>query len=175
MCDAVAAFSREAPNANLNNERVALYPASGAFAYTGPEIEAALNAGLTPHEPDGAWSKITRMVTTATTLNGEPTEAVRDLAYPRTTAYRAEQLRIGFKQRFPQANDTPETLTRVRDMTIEISRAMEALGYIRDVDALLDQTQIERSTLTAGRLVENSPFRVAGPINQLVVKNTMFF
>jgi phage tail sheath gpL-like len=174
VCDMIAEFSREAPNANLNNERVALYPTSGALAYSPPELEAALNGGLTPHEPDGSWSKITKIVTSAITLNGEPTEAVRSIAFPRTTAFRAEQIEIAFGSRFPQSNDTADTPNRVRDMIIEISREMERLGYLRDVDSFLDQTQVERSTSPAGRYVSNAPHRVAGPLDQLVVENTMF-
>lgn len=175
VCDMIAEFSRDAPNANLDGERVALYPASGAFAYTAAEIESALNSGCTPHEPDGAFSKITRLVTTATTLNSAQTEAVRDIAYPRTAAYRAEQVEIAYRTRFRQEVDTQELRDRVRDMIIEVSRAMEDLKYLQDVDTFLDQTQVEKSTLTVGRYVSSAPFRVAGPNHQLVTKHTMYF
>lgn len=174
VCDAVAEFSRDAPNANLDGERVALYPASGAFAFTAAEIESALNGGITPHEPDGSFSKITRLVTSAVTLNSAPTETVRDIAFPRTSAFRQEQIEIKFNAGFRQENDTPEVRARVRDMIIENDRAMEALGYLQDVDTFLDQYQVERSTTTTGRYVASGSFRVAGPLHQLVNKNTMF-
>lgn len=174
VCDAVAEFSRDAPNANLDGERVALYPSSGAFAFTAAEIESALNGGITPHEPDGALSKITRLVTSAVTLNSAPTETVRDIAYPRTAAFRAEQVELKFKSGFKQETDTPEVRQRVRDMIVENDRAMEALGYIQDVDTFLDQIQLEKSTTTVGRYVASAPFRVAGPLHQLVTKNTMY-
>ncbi|MEO7735522.1 MAG: hypothetical protein ABIY55_31500, partial [Kofleriaceae bacterium] len=118
VVDAVAEFAREAPNANLDGQRVALYPASGGFAYTGPEIESGLSGGLNVHEPDGAFSKITRFVTSEITLNNAPTETVRDIAFPRTAAFRAEQVEIAFRGRFVQENDTPEVRTRVRDMIV---------------------------------------------------------
>lgn len=174
VVDMIAEFAREAPNANLDGERVALYPASGAFAYTAAEIESGLSGGMTVHEPDGTFSKITRLVTSATTLNSALTETVRDIAFPRTAAYRAEQVEIRFRSDFKQANDTLETRTAVRDMIVQVSRNMEALGYLQDVDSFLDQTQVERSTLTPGRYVSSAPFRVAGPLHQLVTKHTMF-
>lgn len=174
VADMIAEFAREAPNANLDGQRVALYPASGAFAFTGPEIESGLNGGLNVHEPDGAFSKITRLVTSQTTMNGAPTETVRDIAFPRTAAYRAEQVEIAYRTRFVQESDTPELRNRVRDMVVEVSRAMEAAGYLQDVDAFLDQTQVERSTTTTGRYVSSAPFRVAGPQHQLVTKHTMY-
>lgn len=174
VCDAVAEFARDAPNANLDGEAVALYPPSGSFAFTAAEIESALNGGITPHEPNGALSKITRLVTSATTLNGAPTETVRDIAFPRTAAFRAEQVEIKFKAGFRQENDTAEVRARVRDMIIENDRAMESLGYLQDVDTFLDQYQVEKSTTTVGRYVASAPFRVAGPLHQLVTKNTMY-
>jgi len=174
VVDAIAEFAREAPNANLDGQRVALYPPSGAFAYTAPEIESGLNGGLNVHEPDGAFSKITRFVTSEITLNGAPTETVRDIAFPRTAAFRAEQVEIAFRTRFVQEVDTLEVRTRVRDMIVEISRAMESLNYLQDVDSFLDQTQVEKSITTTGRYVSSAPFRVAGPLHQLVTKHTMF-
>ncbi len=174
VVDMVAEFAREAPNANLDGQRVALYPASGAFAFTAPEIESGLNGGLNVHEPDGSFSKITRLVTSEITLNGAPTETVRDIAFPRTAAFRAEQVEIAFRGRFVQESDTPEVRTRVRDMIVEVTRAMEDQGYLQDVDSFLDQTQVERSTTTTGRYVSAAPFRVAGPLHQLVTKHIMF-
>lgn len=174
VCDMIAEFASVAPNVNMDGQQVALYPASGAFAYTAPEIESALNSGGTPHEPSGSFSKITRLVTTATTFNSAPTETVRDIAFSRTAAFRAEQVEIQFRAGFAQQNDTPEVRTRVRDMIVGIDRAMEALGYLQDVDTLIDQIQVEKSTTTTGRYVSNAPFHVAGPLHQLVTKHVMF-
>jgi hypothetical protein len=66
------------------------------------------------------------------------TETVRDIAFPRTAAYRAEQVEIAYRTRFIQESDTPELRTRVRDMIVEVSRAMEGAGYLQDVDSFLD-------------------------------------
>jgi phage tail sheath gpL-like len=173
-CLAIAEFAREAPNANLDGQRVALHPAPGTFAYTAAEIESGLNGGCTTLEPDGAFSKITRLVTTSTTLNGAPFEAHRDIAYSRTMAYLAEQVSIAFRTRFFGANDSPEMRIRVRDMLVEVARAAEAQGYIQQVDALLDQFQVERTTSPLGRYVASVPSRVAGPLHQLVPKFTLY-
>ena len=51
---------------------------------------------------------------------------------------------------------------------------MESAGYLQDVDEFLDRTQVERAIPPAGRYAANAPFRVAGPLHQLVVENTMF-
>lgn len=174
VCDAMAEFSRELPNANLDGELVALYPPSGALAYTGPEIESGLNGGLTVHEPDGAFSRITRLVTTSTTSNGAPIEATRDIAFPRTAAFRAEQVELAYRARFRQESDSADLRRRVLDMIIEISRVMEAQGILIDVDSFLEQTQLDRSNSPAGRYVSVAPFRVAGPNHQLITKHQMF-
>lgn len=171
----VAFFGREAPNANMDGQRVAIAPPSGAYAYTGPEIESALSSGVTPLTPDGPfYCKIERLVTTQTTLNGAPTETVRDIQFPRTAAYHAEQIEFGWKAGFKQENDTDDVLRRQRNMIVGIDRAMEALGYLRDVDSFLDQIQVVRSGTTQGRNIASSPFRVVGPHHQLDVINTMF-
>ena len=99
---------------------------------------------------------------------------MRDIAFPRTSAFRQEQIEIKFKAGFSQENDTPEVRARVRDMIIENDRAMEALGYLQDVDTFLDQYQVEKSTTTVGRYIAAGAFRVAGPLHQLVNKNTMY-
>lgn len=171
----IAEFGKEAPNASMDGQRVAIAPPTGAFAYTGPEVESALSSGVTPLTPDGPnYCKIERLVTTQTTLNAAPFEPLRDIAFPRTAAYHAEQIEIGWKQGFKQETDTDDVLKRQRNMIVGIDRAMEKLGYIRDVDLFLPQIQVERSTTTIGRNVASSPFRVVGPQHQLDVVNTMF-
>jgi phage tail sheath gpL-like len=175
VVDMIAEFGREAPNANMDGQRVVLAPCPGSFAYTAAEVESGLSGGVTVHTPDGpTYSKIERMVTSQTTLNAAPTETVRDIAFPRTAAYHAEQIEIGWRAGFKQESDTDDVLKRQRNMIIGIDRAMEALGYLRDVDSFLDQIQVVRSTTTVGRNVASSPFRVAGPHHQLDVINTMY-
>jgi len=167
VCDAFAEFASEQPNVNMDGQRVALYPASGTNAYTTSEIESALNGGVTPHVPDGSFSKIIRMVTSQITLDGVATETVRDIAYPRTAAYRAELHESNFRLQFKQEVITNETLARVRRMQIGIDRALEAANILRDVETFLDQYNVEISASVAGRVVSSSPFKPAGPLHQL--------
>jgi phage tail sheath gpL-like len=173
VCDMIAAFATEQPNANLDNQTVALYQPPGSLAFTGPEIESALGGGCTPHEPDGSWSKITRLVTTYTSVNGASSETYRDIAYPRTQAYRAEQVSIAYRQRFPRPVFTPQLLDDVRDMIIGVERQMETANMLVNVDALLDRHRVERDPGT-GRLVDLSPFMVAAPVHQLIDENVLY-
>ncbi len=172
---AVAEFAREAPNANLDGDVLPFAPPSGAYAFTAAEIESNLNAGVTPLTPEGSFVKIERLVTTKTTENSAAFEPLRDLAYSRTAAYRAEQLDIGFRTGFVQQTLDAEVLQRVRDMIIGKDRAMEELGYLTGVDDLLDQIQVEKSPSVAGRVVASAPFYVAGPLHQGVFVNILYF
>lgn len=178
VCAAVAEFSREKPNANLDGERLAVVPPSALAAYTNAEIESALNGGVTPLTPDGVFTKIERLVTTQITLNSAPFEPLRDIAYPRTSAYVAEQIDAGFLAGFRQEvlDDDPDgdIRARVRDMVIEKHRAMQAARILRDVDSFLDQIQVEIAPNPAGRLVVSDPFRVAGPLHQGDFVHTMY-
>ncbi|MBA2718931.1 MAG: hypothetical protein H0U52_06790 [Chloroflexi bacterium] len=178
VCAAVAEFSREKPNANLDNERLALVPPSGALAFTNAEVESALSGGVTPLTPDGVYVKIERLVTTQITFNSAPFEPLRDIAYPRTAAYMAEQIDIGYLTGFRQEvlDDDPEgdIRARVRDMVIEKHRAAQKASIIRDVDSFLDQIQVEIASSPAGRLIVSDPFRVAGPLHQGAFVHSMY-
>lgn len=176
IATAVAEFAREAPNANLDGDELPLVPPTGAFAYTTAEIESALSSGVTPLTPSSTSRlKIERLVTTSTTLNSAPFEPLRDIAFSRTAAFRAEQVDIGFRTGFVQQTLDDEVLDRIRDMIIEKDRAMEDLGYIRDVDTFLPQIQVQEAITPAGRVVASAPFRVAGPLHQGVFVHTMYF
>lgn len=174
VCDAFAEFGSERPNVNMDGQRVALYPPSATYAYTTAEIESALAGGITPHVPDGSYSKIVRMVTTQTTLDGVPSEALRDIAYSRTAAYRAELHANNFRAMFKQEVITDEVKARIRTMQIGIDRGLEAQNILRDVETFLDQYVVEVSGAVAGRIVSSSPFRVAGPLHQLDSLHTMY-
>lgn len=175
---AVAEFSREKPNANLDGERVAIVPPSGALAYTNAEVESALAGGVTPLTPDGSFCKIERLVTTQITLNSAAFEPLRDIAYPRTAAFIATQVDIGFLTGFRQEvlDDDPDNdiRGRVRDMVIEKHRAAQKDRILRDVDTFLDQIQVEIAPAPSGRLVISDPFRVAGPLHQGAFVHTMY-
>lgn len=175
---AVATFAREKPNANLDGERLALVKPSATLAFTNAEVESALSGGVTPLTPDGEFVKIERLVTTQITLNSAAFEPLRDLQYPRTSAYIAEQVSIGFLTGFVQEvlDDDPEAdiRARVRDMVIGVHRAAQRDRILRDVDDFLDEIQVEIASAPAGRLIVSDPFRVAGPLHQGVFVHTMY-
>lgn len=177
---AMAWTAREAPNANLDDEVLALYPPSPTDAYTAPEVESALGSGLIPLVPEGPYVKIVRLVTTQIALAGAPFEPLREPALPRTAAYMAEQEGAGFKQGFRQEvlYDDPDggddILARVRDMVIGKHRAAQRLRYLRDVDSFLPEIKAEMSQSVAGRIVVQDPMRVAGPLHQGAFLHLMY-
>lgn len=175
VCTMVAEFSREAPNANLDGEVLVLPPPPASLAYTDPEIESALNGGVTPLTPSGSFVKIERLVTTQITENSAPFEPLRDLAYPRTAAYLAEEIADAWDVAFRQSTETDDVLKSARNVVIEVQRAAEAAGYIKNVDDHLDEITTEYASAPAGRLVATDPFEVAGPLHQGVFENIMYF
>lgn len=172
ICDMVAEFANELPNANLDNQRVALYQPPGSLVFTGPEIESLLTAGCTPHEPDGPWSKITRLVTTYTKDGNDPSEKYRDIAYPRTQAYRFEQIAAAYGTRFPHPNNSATLTEDVRNMIVGIDRDLEERGILFGVNQLIDSYRVEIDPAT-GRLKDKCPFFVAGPVHQLYDQSVM--
>lgn len=174
---ATAWMAREAPNANLDGDILPLEPPSGALAYTNAEIESGLNGGVTPLIPAGSFVSIVRLTTTQISVsasNAAPFEPLRDSAYPRTSAWLAEQIAIKIASGIQQAVETDDLLNDARDIIIEVDRAAERIGYIRDVDDFIDQIKAEFASSPAGRMNTTNPHRVAGPLHQVVNHNTMY-
>lgn len=177
VVDMFAEFSSTRPNVNMDGQIVALYAPAASLVYTTSEIESALNGGLTPHVPEGSYSKIVRMMTSEITLNGVNTEVLRDISYPRTAAYRAELHETNFRQQFKQENVTDETLPRVRDMQIGIDRSLASQNppILRDVEAHLDEYVVALHPSVPGRVQSSSPFTPAGNLHQLDSVHVMYF
>lgn len=170
----IAEYSRDNPNANLAGELVLIYPPPAAFAYIGSEVESALSGGVTPLVPSGSWMKIVRLVTSEISINSAPFEPLRDIAYPRTAAYRARQYEFNYDAKFGQAIDTDDFKKQVRNMAIGVDRALEAAGILRDVNTFLGQFQVVDADAPAGRILTSAPFRPAGPVFQSVTRHTMY-
>jgi phage tail sheath gpL-like len=170
---AIAAFGVDAPNANLDDVDLALYPPAASVVYSGAEVESAIDGGVTPLAPsfDGQRLRIVRLVTTKITDGGAPYKLLADLAYSRTVAYRATQYDLAFRRRFQQAILTDEVLQRIRDTCIEIDRSMEAAGYLLNVEDLVPQFRVERAGAPQGRCLVQAPVTVAGPLHQIVVEH----
>lgn len=177
VCDAFAEFASTQPNVNMDGQVVALAAPAAGTVYTTTEIESALNGGLTPHTPEGSFSKIVRMMTSEVTLDGVNTEVLRDIGYPRTAAYRAELHELNFRQQFKQEDVTDETLPRVRAMQIGIDRALASANppILRNVESRIDEYLAELNPDVPGRVVSSSPFTPAGPLHQLDAVHVMYF
>lgn len=175
IATAVSEFCRDAPNANVAGDVLPLPPPPASFAYTDSEIESALNGGVTPLTPAGGFLKIERLVTTQITFNGAPFEPLRDIAYPRTAAYLAEEVADAWLVAFPQQTETDDTLKRARNVVIRVQRAAEAAGYIKHVDDHLGEITTEYAGAPAGRMVSTNPFEPVGPLFQGVFENIMYF
>jgi phage tail sheath gpL-like len=174
---AIAAFSKDKPNASLNNEVLQLPTCAPAFAYTGGpsgEQQALLVAGVTPMVPDGSgFIKIVRLISTIKTVDGIPYAKTRDLAFPRTQAWLARQIAYRYILLFKQRNQDQEYFTEVREMVLSAHRNAEKLGYLRDVESLADQIVVEPSIDEGTRAMVSAPFFVAGPAHQVFAKHVM--
>lgn len=173
-------LAREAPNANLDSEVIAIDPPDAPQAYTDAEIESALASGLSPLVPAGAYCKLVRLCTTQITLNSAPFEPLREPALPRTAAFMAEQIDAGLAAglhqetmwRSPDGGD--DIFARARDIVIEKHRAAERARYIRDVDEFLPEIRVEEHPSAAGRIVVQDPMAVAGPHHQTALAHIMY-
>lgn len=167
VAHAMMVFSRERLNASYDGVTVPLYPPAAATIYTGPEVETALAAGLTPFtaviDSTGAitqnLAKCERAVTTHTTQSSQPDDKVRDIGIPRTAVGIAIQIDIAAAERFgADANpdgvrQSTETDGLIRKMIAAILRA-EARDQVIDPDLVEDditQTVVEHDLVTSGR------------------------
>lgn len=163
--DCIAVNSRERPNAVYNSLRGPLFPPPLADAYTPAELETAIAAGLTPHEPvlasNGAivdgFSKITRLVTSKTTSGGQPFDTLRDIAVSRTGVALARQLDAESEARFgADANpdgtlQTDATIDQVGDIARVVMRAYGESNVLRNVEQDLKKFLAERDQVVGGR------------------------
>ena len=162
---AVAAMSRNRPNANYDGFTLPLQQPAIGSAYTGTEVETGIAAGLTILTPvqrgqqviDGVC-KIERMVTTKTTDNNEPFLICRDLGVPRTGAYMARQIDIQYAIQFgADANPDGALLdndseAKVRDMVSALWHDAAAANILANVDSDLGELLVQADPDAAGRL-----------------------
>lgn len=178
----VALLSRARPNGNWDGMKLPLYPPYDAFDFTNTEVETALAAGLTPLKPvvdpqtrvqQAGVVKIEKFVTTATTVAGQPFEALRDIAVPRTGAFIARQIDAAFAARFgAQANPdgtllTDDTVQQVRDMVANIMYAAQDNRILTNVAADLAALVVEKDLGSPGRLNVDVTYTVVLGLHQV--------
>lgn len=179
---AVGMLSRARPNGNWDGLVLPLYPPDEASAMTNSEVETALAAGLTPLEPvsdpntrvqkDGVV-QIEKLVTTCTTQGGQPFEALRDIAVPRTGAYMARQIDAAFAARFSAAANpdgvlmTDDTIAQVRDMIANLMYAAQDAKILTNVDTDLQALVVEKDGTAPVRLNIDVQYTVVLGLHQL--------
>ncbi|MDQ3153631.1 MAG: hypothetical protein M3R63_18595 [Actinomycetota bacterium] len=176
------AWAKERPNANYDGGVLDLYPPAVASVYTTTEIESALAVGTTPLKPTPGrdQTEIVRLVTTKTVTSSSPDFVLFDLATSRTAAYMARQIEAAYVSQFVQEvmvvdDDSPDNvLDRIRDSVVGVHRAMESLGFIRDVDDFLGEIVVEEAEDPSGRVNVNNPFRVVSPLHQAAFVHTAY-
>lgn len=166
---AMLTWSRERPNASYDGAKVPLYPPAAAVVFTNSEVETAILAGLTAFtaviDSTGAitqnMAKCERLITTHTTLSGQPDVLLRDIGIPRTAVALAIQINIASAQRFG-ADSNPDGVTQdsgtdalIKDMVASIMRAeARTTPPVIDpafVEADIAATIIEHDQVTLGR------------------------
>jgi phage tail sheath gpL-like len=178
----VALLSKTRPNGNWDGMKVPLYPPYDAFDFTATEVETALAAGLTPLKAvvdpqtrvqQAGVCKIEKFVTTCTTQNGQPFEALRDIAVPRTGAFIARQIDAAFAAKFgSQANPDgvladDDVVPRIRDMVSSILYTMQGNKILTNVAADLQQLVVELDVNAPGRVNVDVAYTVVLGLHQV--------
>lgn len=184
MATAVAfgVFSRERPNANYDGLQLPLFPPAAATVYTPTEVEAAIDAGLTPLTANvdpftgavtAGRAKVERLITTKTTENSAPFEVLRDIGVSRTGIFIAQQLDAAYQVRFSgDANPdgtlaTDATGDQIEDLATSIVRLAEGAQILRNVDADLAKLLVERDGVALGRFNVDLAYTVVVGLHQI--------
>jgi phage tail sheath gpL-like len=175
-------LSRSRPNGNWDGMRLPLFPPYDAYDFTNSEVETALAAGVTPLKPvvdpqtrvqTPGVVKIEKLVTTSTTQSGQPFEALRDIAVPRTGAYIARQIDAAFAARFGAAANpdgvllTDDTVQQVRDMVANILYAAQDNKILTNVDSDLKLLVVEKDSSAPGRINVDVTYTVVLGLHQV--------
>lgn len=161
------------PNANLNGERLYLYPPVAADAYSPPETESALAAGSTPLRPttDGQAVEVVRAVTTKTTDSaGARDESEYDLARSRVQAHLARLTSSAMRTKMPQDVRDDDLLAKARDIVLDVHRSLAStvppvLINVEQLKGELRTSYVQPS----GRIKVDAPHSCADPHHQTVI------
>lgn len=179
---AVALLSKARPNGNWDGMRLPLFPPYDAFAFTNTEVESALAAGLTPLTPvvdpqtrvqQPGVVAIQKFVTTCTTQGGQPFEALRDIAVPRTGAFIARQIDAAFAAKFGAAANPDgvllddDAIPRIRDMVATILYAAQDNKILTGVDVDIQQLVVEKDLSAPGRVNVDVAYTVVLGLHQV--------
>lgn len=161
---AALTFSTEIPNYNFDREVLPIFQPAAEDAWTVPEVEALLAAGVTPISPGAivGRSQVEKLVTTQVTKNGAPFLPLRDITVSLVGFFVARQIDAQY------ALVEPADLDGIRDLVIDVDRRAEERGFIRNVDELLPAITIEEDPVVPGRANVNNPIEPVVPLHQAV-------
>jgi phage tail sheath gpL-like len=152
---ACAQVAIEDPAANFDGLQLPLYPVDAPDAYTNPEIETLLAAGVTPLLPteDGTTTQIVRNVTTKTVENSVPFEPLLDASAIKIAYYTGTQMDIAQRIAFQglDAKFLADLDKRVKDVAYDVLKKLEALQILRDVDLYKKEIRFEQDLTVATR------------------------
>lgn len=181
-CIAIAISSRSRPNANWDGLEIPIFPPSEADEFTNTEVETALAVGLTPLKPvvnpttrvaKQNVSAVVKMVTTQTTLSGQPFEVLRDLAVPRAGAFIARQIDAKFAERFGAAANPDgvllddDAIPRIKDMISSILYAAQDAKIVIGVDSDLPLLVVEKDASAPGRVNVDVTYTIVLGLHQV--------
>jgi len=168
----VARLAKEQPNLPLSGYELDLPLPPDAYVYTPSEIESALSAGVTPLTPNATKSKmkVERLVTTRTTLNSAPFDALRDLAVHYALSYMGEQYDAAIRVMMSADENKlvdAETKKRIRSKLIEVARAGEEARIVQNVDAHIGEFVVETDATVKSRVNYDTPNSVVPGLEQV--------
>jgi phage tail sheath gpL-like len=155
------------PNANFNEARLPLAPPPASYNFTTSQVNTAILSGVTAlrgivdrntRSVTPGVLAIKKMVTTVTTVDGQPSRILLDIAVPSVAAYMSRQYEAGYSTRFSADRYpdgvlfTDDTIRQFANMVATIHYAAEAVEIIRDVDDDLPKIQYERDGGNANQL-----------------------
>ena len=167
---AALSYSEESANFNFDGAQLDLYGGAQADAWTGPESESHLAAGVSPLQPDVTRddrASVKKLVTTQVNINGFPSLVLRDIVVPKVAAFVARQHDAQYNILRPQ------TVDDIRDVILQVNRTAQGLRLIRNVESLKPQITAEEDPLIAGRALAKNPIEVVIPLHQAVFTLTV--
>jgi phage tail sheath gpL-like len=154
-----------------------LVPPPLTSVYIESEKETLLAAGVTPLLLNSTQSQavICRWVTTATTVNGAPFDALLDGTTYRSLVYGATQIDIAERLAFGRAKANKKSLKRLYSLILRVLRDLEKLEIYQNIEAHKDEILVEVDPTVATRFNAEIPSPVVPGLHQIVGKHVLYF
>jgi phage tail sheath gpL-like len=119
---------------------------------------------------------ICRWVTTATTVNGAPFDALLDGTTYRSLVYGATQIDIAERLAFGRAKANAKSLKRrCYSLILRVLRNLEKLEIYQNIEAHKDEILVEVDPTVATRFNAEIPSPVVPGLHQIVGKHVLYF